>query len=314
MDASTTFRSQLKIHVNCERVYQALTTTQALETWLAESADVDMENDQFLFWGKYTPANPSRQSKHISLLDHKANRLLKFSWQIHDNPTTVTIKLRERDADTSIMTLIHEGGGTLHHQEHQYTLEDFWFLHMENLRRYLDGKPSEARVDFSQPMNGNIKHILESDATPEQIYAVLTQPELIEKWIASNAQIDLQKGGEYDLGWGIEGIKIVDLDEHKRLSLTWHEEDPNDVTIASWTLDASGGKTRITFTHSGFDDDHRNDGIWTGWMNFLNWIRSVAEYGPDWQPPLISLKDHQWAQIYPKAMHDAQDDMVLLEL
>jgi len=313
METLPTLRIQVKIRASLEAIYQALTTPSALTAWLAESAEVDLGAGKFLFWGKYTPANPSQNSSHMTLIDHKVDRLLKFTWKIADNPTTVTIKLRAFDNETTALTVIQERGSQLHHQEHTYTLEDFWFLHLENLRRYLDGKPSEARVDFSQPMNGNIRHVLDSTATPEQIYDVLTNPRLVERWIASEANVDLKKGGDYDLGWGVDGIKIVDFDENRKFSISWSEGE-DDLTTVTWQLEASHGKTHITFTHSGFDDDHRNDGIWTGWMNFLNWIRSVAEYGIEWQPPAIPLKDNPYAQIYPKSMHDAQADLELLEL
>jgi len=313
METLPTLRIQVKIRASLEAIYQALTTPSALTAWLAESAEVDLGAGKFLFWGKYTPANPSQNSSHMTLIDHKVDRLLKFTWKIADNPTTVTIKLRAFDNETTALTVIQERGSQLHHQEHTYTLEDFWFLHLENLRRYLDGKPSEARVDFSQPMNGNIRHVLDSTATPEQIYDVLTNPRLVERWIASEANVDLKKGGDYDLGWGVDGIKIVDFDENRKFSISWSEGE-DDLTTVTWQLEASHGKTHITFTHSGFDDDHRNDGIWTGWMNFLNWIRSVAEYGIEWQPPAIPLKDNPYSQIYPKSMHDVQADLELLEL
>lgn len=314
METPQTLRMQIKITADIGKVYAALTTPSALETWLTESADVDLGAGRFLFWGKYTPDNPSAQSGHMKLLEHKPNRLLKFAWDVDNKSTTVTVKLRERDEQTTVLTLIQEQGTVLHHQESQLTLEDYWFLHLENLRRYLDGKPSEARVDFSQPMNGNIRHVLDSDASPDEIYAVLTQPELMEKWIASNASIELKAGGDYDLGWGVDGIKVVDFDDNKKLSISWQENSDGDATTVTWTLDASGGKTRITFTHSGFDDDHRNDGIWAGWMNFLNWIRSVAEYGADWQPPYVSLKDHPYANIYSKAMQEAEAEIAMFDV
>ena len=93
MDAAPTLRIQIKIHAAIDTVYQALTTSAALETWLAESAAVDLKAGHFSYWGKYTPANPSKDSQHMTLIEHKPNRLLKFTWQIRDDATTVTIKL-----------------------------------------------------------------------------------------------------------------------------------------------------------------------------------------------------------------------------
>ncbi len=311
--SNPTLRVQMKIKADVATVYKALTTSSALIVWLAESAEVNLADNRFSFWGKYTPDNPNQDSQHMKLLQYEENRLLEFQWVIDDISATVKFKLRERDNNTTVLTLIHEQALQTTHHSYSFTLEDFWFVHLENLRRYIDGKPSEARVDFSQPMNGNIRHILDSSATPEEVYAVLTQPDLIERWIASKAKVEVEKGADYDIGWGMEGLKIVEFDEAKKFSISW-DEGLEDLTTVTWELEASGGRTHITFTHSGFDDDHKNDGIWAGWLNFLNWMRSTAEYGADWQPAAIILEGHEWAHIYPKSMHDAQANLDLSEL
>lgn len=49
----------------------------------------------------------------------------------------------------------------------------------------------------------------------------------------------------------------------------------------------SGGRTRLTLVHSGFTADHKADGYYTGWTDFMNDIRLAAER-PDWQPPSVS--------------------------
>ena len=194
-----------------------------------------------------------------------------------------------------------------------FSLEDFWFVHLENLRRFLDGKSCEARVDFSRPMTGNIKHALDSTASVERIFDVLTQPRWMERWIASQAQVALIPGGKYDLGWGVEGIRVVDCELNKRLTISWQEADEAP-TEATWLLERIAGKTRISFDHSGFSPDFPNNGIWIGWLNYLNWIRSVAEYGESWQPPAIPLAGHPWAHIYPKSMREMQDKLVQSDL
>lgn len=45
-----------------------------------------------------------------------------------------------------------------------------------------------------------------------------------------------------------------------------------------------------------------------GWRNFMNWVRSIAEYGADWQPPLSVLPPNPIA--YSRAMIDAQGEIV----
>ncbi len=302
---------QVHIGASASGIYRALTTTDAVQAWLAESADIDLAAGRFLFWGVETPFNPSQDDQHQTLLAHEADRLLKFAWDPGHSASEVTIALRELDAERTALTLIHQ------HEEQQwseaFSLEDFWFVHLENLRRNIDGRSSEARVDFSAPMTGNIEHTLESSASPEDVFSALTRPSLMERWIANRAQIALKPGGTYDLGWGIEGIRVLDFAQNLRLSISWQMGDEVP-TRASWRLERLAGKTRIRFDHSGFTPDFPNNGIWIGWLNYLNWLRSVAEYGETWQPPAIPLDGHPWAQIYPKSMHEMQDKLVQSDL
>ena len=298
---------QIFIQANASRVFHALTEPDALRSWLAEDADVDLQGGRYCLWGKFTPRTPALQDDHMRLLDFEIDRLLKFSWTMGQNPSTVIFKLSEAERQ-SVLTLIHR-----RHENRQpddFSLEDFWFVHLENLRRYLDGKSSEARVDFSRPMTGDIRHELDCLATPQMVYAVLTNPQWMERWIASKAAVELHPGGKYDLGWGIEGIRVLDFKENKRLTISWQEQDEAP-THASWHLQAVGaGKTRIKFEHTGFDADFPNNGIWLGWLNYLNWIRSLAEYGASWHPPAIALTGHPYADIYPKSMHELQAILV----
>jgi hypothetical protein len=66
----------------------------------------------------------------------------------------------------------------------------------------------------------------------------------------------------------------------------------------------------LTLTHSGFDDDSDVSGIYGGWRNFQNWVRSVSEYGDDWQPPIVKLRNTSYAAWYPKSISQAQDELL----
>lgn len=311
MSETKTIVMQAHLKAKAPEIYRALTTSAGLQAWLADCADIDLAAGRLRFWGAATPFNPNRQSKQQTLLAHERDRLLQFAWPLGDVPSQVTFRLRELEAGRSALTLLHQ------HPQAQpveaFTLEDYWFVHLENLRRYIDGKSCEARVDFSQPMTGDIQHALASSASPERVFSVLTRPQLMERWIANQARIELQPGGKYDLGWGIEGIRVLEYELNQRLSVSWQmgEEAP---TRATWRLEPLAGQTRIRFEHSGFAPDFPNNGIWIGWLNYLNWLRSVAEYGETWQPPVIPLDGHPWAQIYPKSMHEAQDKLVQSDL
>lgn len=311
MSETKSLAMQVHIEASADAVYRALTTADALRAWLAESADIDLAAGRFQFWGAATPFNPSRHDKAVTLLAHEDDRRLNFAWQLGQAASTVAIALRDLGAGRTALSLIHQREGS--QEAETFTLEDFWFVHLENLRRYVDGKSSEARVDFSRPMTGDIKHSLASTASPEAVFSVLTRPELVERWIANQARIELEPGGAYDLGWGVEGIRIVDFARNQRLTISWQMADEAP-TRATWRLERSGSQTRIHFDHSGFEPDYPNNGIWIGWLNYLNWIRSVAEYGETWLPPAIPLEGNPWAQIYPRSMHDMQGKLLLSDL
>lgn len=300
-------RMQIKLNTPPERVFTALTEARALEAWFCEHADVNAQH--YAFWGRFTPEAPDRDAGQHRLIALAANRELIYEWRLRGAVSTVTIKLLPRD-DGTILTVRQ----TAAEVAGDYHLEDFWFLVLENLRRYLDGKPAEAKIDYTHPMKGDIRHELLSDAPPERVFETLLRPDELERWIATRATVEPEVGGEFDIGWGDAsmGVKIVELLPNEKLSIRM-PEDPTygsknrDATVITWTLEASGGKTRITFVHSGFEADEDVGGIYTGWMNFLNWLRSAAEYGAEWQPAIVVLAPD--AVAYPKSIIQAQGDV-----
>ncbi len=301
-------RLTLRILINAtvDTVYHHLTDTEALKRWFVEEADIALDQDRYDFWGRFTPGNPGRQAGKHPLVTADP---LHYRWQIDSAETAVRIQLQPIDGKT-LLVLEHDGADQGLHSA-QYTLEDFWFLSLENLRRSIDGKPAEARVDFSQPMIGDIEHSLEVDATPQTIFEVLLKPEQLERWIASKATVEPKIGGAYTVGWGenVGPIKIVELVENERLSIQWAEAPGKD-TFVTWTLAESGGKTRLTLVHGGFGPEDPTGGIHAGWLNFLNWVRSIAEYGADWQPPIKKLTP-ETAAYYPRSIGETQKKMAL---
>lgn len=299
-------RIQLKLATPPDRVFQALTNTEALTAWFCEKAEITEQH--YAFWGRFTPEAPDQAAGQHPLVTRTPGRELVYEWRLKGALTRVTIKLLAREGGT-LLTLRQ----TATEVTGSYHLEDFWLLVLENLRRYLDGKPCEARVDFTDPMKGDIRHETLIDASPQRVFDVLLKPEELERWIATEATIEPKKGGTFEFGWGGPmGIKILDLVPNEKLTLGWPEDPAHGSgkrtqTVLSWTLEGSGGKTRLTFTHSGFDADEDVSGLMVGWRSFLNWVRSVAEYGADWQPPVVVLSPESIA--YPASIHRAQSEL-----
>jgi uncharacterized protein YndB with AHSA1/START domain len=266
--------------------------TDHLSAWFAEYADVSILEKRFDFWGRYTPGVPDREAGHHPLLAYEDGKRLTFGWTLGGEETTVDIEIQPRDGH-QLLTLRHSGSAP----------EDFWFLSLENLRRHLDNKPP-VRYDFTRSAFGDIQHTIEIDAPREAVYNALVKPELLERWIASKASVEEQVGGKYRIGWPMAWT-ISELVPNERLVLLG---EGDDTSVTTWTLEGSGGKTRLTLVHSGFAADYDQSGINSGWLNYLSWIKSMFEYGDNWEPAIKRLEpDMYW--IYPASMVKRQAEL-----
>jgi hypothetical protein len=60
--------------------------------------------------------------------------------------------------------------------------------------------------------------------------------------------------------------------------------------------------------HNGFGDDFDSSGIYPGWLNYAMRIKSIAEYGDDWLPPVVALTPDM-AFMYPPAITNRQNEI-----
>lgn len=300
---SKVFQIQIILPAAPERLFEALTSE--LAQWFAESANVSIPEKRYDFWGRYTPEAPDRDQGRHPLLDAETNRRLKYGWHILELDTTVDITLEVRAGNT-VVVVTHDGVPRSHDIS-SYTFEDFWFLSLENLRRHTDGKPP-VRCDFSKPMYGDIQHTVEIDGPHEVVFEALIKPEQLERWIASKATVEPKIGGRYDFGWNGTGpVKILELVPNEKLTYSWPEQEGE--TIVTWTLEESGGKTRLTLAHSGFAPARKTGGYNAGWLNFASWVKSIVEYGANWKPPVIPLSD-QTRPLYASSIWEQQSEYV----
>ncbi len=299
---------QVRIAAPADRIYHALTDSRALEAWFTEHADIALSEQQYDFWGRFTPGTPDRtQGKH-PLTHVEPNQRLQYTWPLQATQTAVDIRLIPQEQETMVV-MRHQHVADGNHHLAIYTYEDFWFLALENLRRYVDGKTAPVRCDFTDPMLGDVQHTVEIDAPAATVFDILIRPEQLNRWIASHARVTPVANGEYSYGWG-EGVgptKILEIEPNVKLVTLWPEGDQD--TILTWTLAESGGKTRLTLVHSGFGPTQSTAGIHAGWWNFMNWVKSIAEYGADWQPPFRALTADTEA-FYAGGIKNQQSDLI----
>lgn len=289
------------------RVFRALSESAELEKWFAERADVSLAEGRYDFWGRFTPESPSRDGGRHRIEESAPDAHLRFRWPLRGADTMVDIRLIERGADT-VIDVRHRG---IPRSEEPgmagYAIEDVWFLALENLKRHL-ARRDVVRCDFSGDYVGEIRHTIEVDGPPDAVWRALIEPSQLNRWIASNATVEPRVGGAWDLGWGSEGsLRILSLDPLRELSLGWEVDGTQ--TVVTWTLEGSGGATRVTIVHSGFGPDERVGGLGVGWLHYLLWVKSLVEFGPDWMPAIKEVSKNL-ALFYAASIWAAQDDLL----
>ncbi len=298
------YRLQVTIAADPAAVYTALTSAEALATWFAEYAEIDLPAGRYDFWGRYTPETPDRAQGRHPILAAEPDSRLRFAWPLAGASTEVEYRLHPR-AGATILTVTHTGCGS--DTSAPCAAEDFWFLALENLRRHVEGRPVHARFDFhTLNSHEDICHAIEIDAPAEVVFAKLVEPAELNRWIAHNAAVEPHVGGTFDLGWG-EGVtsQILEIAPPRKLVYGgWA-----GAQTITWTLEGSGGKTRLLIVHSGFAPD-TVPGERLGWLNFITWIGSMAEVGPAWQSPLC-LVNKEYPTFYSRSLNDRQSELLL---
>jgi uncharacterized protein YndB with AHSA1/START domain len=299
------YRLQVTIAAGPASVYNALTHAESLETWFAEHADVDVAARRYDFWGRYTPETPDREQGRHEIIAAEQDSHLRFAWPLEGVTTEVEYRLHPRDGAT-IVTVTHTGCGR--DASAPCAPEDFWFLVLENLRRHVEGRQVHSRFDF-HTLNSkeDVRHEIEIDAPADVVFSKLVEPAELNRWIAHNAAVEPQVGGTFDLGWSEEFTsKILEIEPGSKLTYGgWAGSQ-----TVTWTLEGSGGKTRLLIVHSGFDPD-TVPGERLGWLNFITWIGSMSEAGPSWQSPLC-LINKEYSMFYSRSMNDRQSELVPL--
>jgi uncharacterized protein YndB with AHSA1/START domain len=132
-------------------------------------------------------------------------------------------------------------------------------------------------------------------ASPERVWAVLTEAEHVGRWFGdAGAEIDLRPGGAMAVRWaeyGVARMQIVDVEPPRRFSYRWAPmrehwgEEPAEgtATLVEFTLDAEGDGTRLRVVESGFEaldatDEQRS--------------RSYGDNTEGWERQLDSVRDY----------------------
>lgn len=278
-----TYTLRASISAPPETVYAALTDPAALRAWLAEHAEVSLDEGAFEFWGRYTPEGERGRQRLVSF---EPSRRLGFSWTLEGAETQIGIALEGEDGGT-VLTLTHSGVPPRASGD-AYWVGDLLMLSLSNLASYCEGRGIAARCDFTAFRPDEARASVEIAAAPGAVFASLIEPAQLNRWIAGRAEVEPHVGGRYDFGWDHGPIKILELEPDKVLAYSWRhswedEQGPRP-TVVRWELEGSQGSTHLTIVHSGFGADRRTEGYQLGWMEFLASLKRMHEAGAGWRP------------------------------
>ncbi len=126
--------------------------------------------------------------------------------------------------------------------------------------------------------------------TPDEAFALVTEPERLRRWQTVSAQVDLRAGGGFR--WTITPGHIAagtfrEIEPGKRVVFGWGWEGSSelgpDASTVTVTLEPTQDGTRVTLTHEGLDGEQAEHHA-TGWSHYFTRLEKVAadgDAGPD---------------------------------
>lgn len=270
------------------RLYEALTDAAQLRTWFAEHVRIEARvGGAFAFWGRHTPwtATEAEADQRITALE--PGRRIAFSWTWRGVATRAELTVAA-DGVGARISVRHSAAGELTPPKRvtQWLLGDFWRLSVGNLREYARSGRPVVRPDYEDPRSG-VHLTVEIDAPPAAVFAALSDPALMNQWIAKAARVEPRVGGAYSYGWGdLDGHsevecgprRLVEFVQDCRITHDWFHDDepPTRVTWALQPLDG-GRRTRVTLTHEHPSPEPVRGGYIGGWTGYLIGIKEFTE-------------------------------------
>jgi uncharacterized protein YndB with AHSA1/START domain len=277
--ATDSLRLRARIDADPGTVFKALTDADEMAEWLAESAEVSLDQGRYEFWGRYAPQGDRPRQ---TLTGHEPGRVLRYTWTFDEGPSTVELSLTP-DGEGTVVAVSHTGIPGAGSAD-GIALRCFWHVSLANLVAYSEGTQTMPPFDFSVPAQGDALVRTVIDVPVEEVFASLLDPASLDKWVGGKATVEPQVGGRYDFGWDNRGPeRVTELEPDKVLEYSWRLQGAPD-TVVRWTFRSSRGSTYVTLVHSGFSDDKVAEEFRQGWPAYLVEMKRVLELGPRWEP------------------------------
>ncbi len=121
--------------------------------------------------------------------------------------------------------------------------------------------------------------------TPDEAFALVTEPERIRRWLAVSAYIELRAGGDFHwtVATGNHAAGTVrELEPGRRvvLGFGWDEDEalPPDASTVTIVIEPAESGSRVTLTHEGLNDEQTKQHA-EGWEHYLERLQTYAMTG-----------------------------------
>lgn len=135
-----------------------------------------------------------------------------------------------------------------------------------------------------EDLTGAIEITQRIDASPEIVFAYLTDSQRFVRWMGVGAELDPRPGGRYRID--VDGVHIAsgeyqEVDPPRRLVMTWgwegHPTVPPGSTTVEITLTPERDATILTLRHLGLPDEDERRQHTEGWMQYTSRLAEVTK-------------------------------------
>ncbi len=128
------------------------------------------------------------------------------------------------------------------------------------------------------------------DATPDEVWAALTEPEQVRNWFAEMT-IEPRAGGSVTFQWATgetDGGVVRAFDPPRTFEYTWE-----DGSVIRFEVRPDGDGTRLVLDHTGLTPEQAL-GVGPGWHAHLDALEALLagspQTAPEWNARMESLK------------------------
>ncbi|MVN91849.1 SRPBCC domain-containing protein [Mucilaginibacter aquatilis] len=112
-------------------------------------------------------------------------------------------------------------------------------------------------------------------ATPQEIYAAITNPITIQLWTGEPAEMSTEPGSEFSMWDGSIVGKNIEFEEGKKIVQQWYFDGQDEPSIVTIKLHADKSGTSCELRHTNIPDEAYDD-IVDGWNTV--YFGSIAEF------------------------------------